>query len=126
MTAIIGLVYGDYYLLMAIGLIFLEANTANVFGLSCSFIIYLFYIIRQIVLMIVFDRKINIKIVAPILILIFLFMTGMINAIFSEYYDFTKTIFFIKDNLIKLVVIIFSIMMILDISHRTGIKVLFE
>ncbi len=120
MTGIVGLVYGDYYLLMAIGLIFLEANTANVFGLSCGFVMYLFYIIRQIVLMIVIDKKINIKIVAPILILIFLFMTGMINAIFSEYYDFTKTIFFIKDNLIKLVIIVFSIMMILDISHRTA------
>jgi len=119
-TGIVGLVYGDYYLLMVIGLIFLEANTADIFGLSCSFIMYVFYIIRQIVLMIVFDKKINIKIVVPILILIFLFMTGMINAIFSEYHDFTKTIFFIKDNLIKLIIVIFSIMMILDISHRTA------
>ena len=119
MTAIVGLVYGDYYLLTVIGLIFLKANTADVFGFSCSFIMYLFYIIRQIILMIILDKKINIKIVAPILILIFLFMTGMINAIFSEYYDFTKTITFIEGNLIKLVVMIFSIMMILDISHRT-------
>ena len=119
MTVAIGLVYGDYYLLMAIGLIFLEANTGNVFGLSCSFIIYIIYIIRQIVLMAVLEKKINIKIIIPILILIFLLMIGMINAINSDYYNYSKTIEFFENNIIKLVVLFFSIMMVLDISHRT-------